>query len=450
MITSTNKKESAKVSFAVLLALYFSLAVIAVFTHNLIVDRPFHAQCVELHKQVIAGIAPAPIQYRIFVYYIAEGLMRLGLSFDWSYWLIRWFFVFAGALLFHLYLRKWFEDGVCLAGTLFMFAVLPLTYWGYFMQPTDPANFVFFLLAYWLIRDRKDALLAPLLFVATFNREAPVILPLVFLIYRYDELPASELIGKFLLFCFSTGIVYFGLPRIMGVRNAYEEIFVFARNIRDYRAFLYPALLLSVFIILPWKDFARQPKFLKRSALMIPFFLVLHYLITLPRETRLFLPLLPIIVPMGLGVMFGRKEIDSAEPAVQSPGKLQRLVIEHPKITYAVLFVFFLAAFRVYYIHMEKTYMKSFYSSREAAALVMEGNALLKRGDYAGAVHALEDALLKDPRSEDANLTLGIIYGYNMKDAAKAVFHFRRILEINPNNPQAEKIRQEISHLENR
>ncbi|MEW6040113.1 MAG: hypothetical protein AB1633_01150, partial [Elusimicrobiota bacterium] len=311
MTTLTNKtnlsghSESRRgAAISTLLVLYLTLSIITVFIHNIIVDRPFHKNRVELHRQVIANQAPSPIQYRIFVYYIAEGLIRLGLKFEEAYWLIRVVFVFLSALLFHLFMKKWFEDTLCLCGTLFMFAVLPLTYWGYYMQPTDSVNLFFFIIAYWLIREKKDLLLSPLLFAATFNREAPVILPLVFLFYRYDELPLKELLIKFFVYCFSAGIVYFGLPKIFGIHDAYEEVFVLWRNLRNYRAFLYPALLFSVFLFLPWKEFAARPKFLRRAALLIPFFLLMHYLITLPMETRLFLPLFPIVIPLGLMTLF--------------------------------------------------------------------------------------------------------------------------------------------------
>ena len=58
-----------------------------------------------------------------------------------------------------------------------------------------------------------------------------------------------------------------------------------------------------------------------------------------------------------------------------------------------------------------------------------------------------EKAVELDPDSAGIHKNIGALYYYDVKDYEKAVFHFHKSLELNPNQEQAEKLRSLIIGL---
>ncbi len=76
-------------------------------------------------------------------------------------------------------------------------------------------------------------------------------------------------------------------------------------------------------------------------------------------------------------------------------------------------------------------------------ALLTEAQAKKNQQDYAGAIALLEKALEANPHLARAHWELGLIYYQStpeVQDAAAAIYHFRKLLQIDPNWKQAESV----------
>jgi len=138
--------------------LYLCLTGINMIVHSRMIDSQpqFDEKRREIHQQVIENKATAPIQYRILAYYTAEGLQRIGFRFRYSYLAFRGLSIFLAALLFHIFLSKYFPLRYCLLGVTVLLGGMPLTYINYYMQEADALNLFFYLAGFLLIRSRED------------------------------------------------------------------------------------------------------------------------------------------------------------------------------------------------------------------------------------------------------------------------------------------------------
>ncbi len=76
------------------------------------------------------------------------------------------------------------------------------------------------------------------------------------------------------------------------------------------------------------------------------------------------------------------------------------------------------------------------------------GSAYVKKGLYNEAVLETEKALKLDPKLADAHRNLGLIYYLYQKDSKKAVYHFKKLLQLAPNQLDAENIKKIIKETE--
>jgi tetratricopeptide (TPR) repeat protein len=65
------------------------------------------------------------------------------------------------------------------------------------------------------------------------------------------------------------------------------------------------------------------------------------------------------------------------------------------------------------------------------------------------AVRAFTEALALDGGAVLPHLYLGQLYSEKLQDSARAVYHFKKVLELNPAHPRADAIREDIRRLEN-
>ena len=335
------ERRNAEPHFLIWIFMYYCMVMINVIVYYNIIDFPKLVVKRNIHETIIDGIAAAPQQYRILIPYLAEFLQRMGLYFKESYVIIRATIDLLGAIIFHLYLKRWFTTKVCIIGVLFYLGSIPLVYTRSYFQSIDSLNFLFFLIGYILIRERKDVLLFPLLLLAMFNRETPIMLVLVYLFYRYDELSIRQLgLNLFLLFMVSVG-TYCGIRLFYGTNKSYCAFFYFLLNLKSLLGYVYIILFFNIFLFYAWFDFKNKPKFLRRSSLMIPFFTIIHFIITIVLEIRLFMPLIPVIVPLGLISVFGieNKEKESDILPVNS------CLTKHPSLWLIFLCVMFVMFF---------------------------------------------------------------------------------------------------------
>ncbi|MBI5181109.1 MAG: tetratricopeptide repeat protein [Nitrospirae bacterium] len=72
------------------------------------------------------------------------------------------------------------------------------------------------------------------------------------------------------------------------------------------------------------------------------------------------------------------------------------------------------------------------------------GSAYVKKDMYQEAAIETENALKLDPKMADAHRNLGLIYYLYLKDNKKAVYHFKKLLQLAPNQSDADNIKKII------
>jgi tetratricopeptide (TPR) repeat protein len=443
MVATKNKTIHKLPLWAIVLA-YAAIALSHTIAHDWLIDGRFATVNRGLHEQVMTDNAPAPIQYRVMVYYAAEGLMRMGVSFDNAYFAVRFASTFCAALAFHYFLALYFVPLVCFGGALYFLAALPVTYIRYYMQPMDLPNLFFFLLGFVVIIKRKDLWLAPLIVVAMINRETAVLLSLVYLFYRWDELSFTEVMAKSALF-FSCGIgTYWLLRKIFAVKHYYADLYYLGFNLSDWHTYFYAIALFGPFLILAFKGWGDKPKFFKRALLLIPFFLVIHFTMTIMAEPRLWLPLVPLFIGAGLWLIVP-DELKAAPETEIVP--VANRAVKYSRVLYLVLLALFFVFFAAFFQYYKNMHFKDRALQKRVESFVAESKRYSAGGDYAMAVGELRKALVLDTKNDAAHYELALIYDYYLHDVPGALFHFEKCLEYNPYHLDRVRIKDEIDRL---
>ncbi len=76
------------------------------------------------------------------------------------------------------------------------------------------------------------------------------------------------------------------------------------------------------------------------------------------------------------------------------------------------------------------------------------GLAYIKKEMYKEAAIETENAIKLDPKMADAHRNLGLIYYSYLKDNKKAAYHFKKLLQLAPNQPDKENINKIIKEIE--
>jgi tetratricopeptide (TPR) repeat protein len=80
-------------------------------------------------------------------------------------------------------------------------------------------------------------------------------------------------------------------------------------------------------------------------------------------------------------------------------------------------------------------------------ALLGMANLALGRGDNKGAEGHLLDVLKLDPDDVEANFNLGTLYYQSLAEPAKAVRYWQRFLELQPEDPEAPRLRRLLEEI---
>jgi tetratricopeptide (TPR) repeat protein len=439
------KRKSSNLNWRRIALIYAAVALSATLLHDWFIDGRMLEVRQTLHEQVMAGQAPAPIQYRILVYWAADGLLHCGIPFRAVYGLLRFLFIFLSAGAFHCLLSLWFTPAACIIGVLYLLAVLPLTFIRYYMQPMDLSNLFFFLAGSILIARRRDFLLVPLLFVAMLNRETAILLVLVYLLFRYDELkPGTLALRAGLLFATGMG-AYAGLRKLFSIKQIYADLYYLDTNLADPLTYLYALALFGPFLFLAWQRWKEQPKFLRRALLFVPFFAVIHFTMTIMVEARLWLPVLPFLVASGLWVLLPDEMKLPQEPA--PPGRVRNFVTRYPKLGYASLFGAFMVFFLFFFAYYKDLHLKDRSRMKLAESLLYEGKAYARNGWNAEALAAMNKALVYRPDDENLHYEIAVLYDFSLHDHRSAVAHYERCLALDPYFPQRDRVKNEIDRL---
>jgi hypothetical protein len=264
------------------------------------VDRVWRDFQFEEHTRVMAGTYVSPIQYRILTYALAEGLVRLGLPIHSAHEIWRVIFTALSLFVLYKFLRGWFSPMLSLLGMFILAAIIPLTYVYYMMGVTDPLNMLVFFLAFWAMRERRDVWLIPLVAIGMLNRESPILIPLFYVAVRWGE-PFRQWLPIFL----GTSVAAVGIYVLLRlvyrpVCCDYGVVEALLVNLADWRAYLGAIVVFNIGLWGTWIGWRRRPEFLRRLSLMVPVFILPYLLQGTVRESRYYLPLLAIVIPMLL------------------------------------------------------------------------------------------------------------------------------------------------------
>jgi hypothetical protein len=299
------------------------------------VDRSWRDYQADEHAQIIAGTFFSPDQYRILTYALAEALVRLGLPIHSAHEVWRVIFTSASLFVFYRYARGWFSPMVALMGMFMLAAAIPLTYVYYMMQVSDPLNMLVFFLAFWAMREGRDGWLVPLVGLGMLNRESPLLIPVFYLAVRWGQ-PW----GRWLPLC--AGLLVLAAGVYVGLRFAYgpkppccstDPLEHLRVNFTDWRAYVDALGVLNVALWGAWLGWPRRPDFLRRTALIVPVFLVPYLLYGTVREARYYLPVLAIVIPMALFYLLEatRDEPVSTTDVERAPASIRTVVARPTK-----------------------------------------------------------------------------------------------------------------------
>jgi hypothetical protein len=266
------------------------------------VDRSWRDYQADEHVRIIAGNFVSPDQYRILTYELAQLFVDVGVPIHSAHEIWRVIFTSASLFVFYRFARGWFSPMVSLLGMFMLAAAIPLTYVYYMMQVSDPMNMLVFFLAFWAMREERDLWLIPLVGVGMFNRESPVMIPVFYAALRWGREWRS-----WLPLCAGTAVlaaaVYFGLRLFYGPKPpccSTDPIAHVITNFTDWRAYVDALGVLNIALWGGWIGWKRRPEFLRRLSLIVPVFLIPYLMYGTVRESRYYLPILAIAIPMVL------------------------------------------------------------------------------------------------------------------------------------------------------
>ncbi|MFH1514125.1 MAG: hypothetical protein ABIG42_01565 [bacterium] len=292
------------------------------YAFYLMISEPLSESRFQIHNSVIAGTAPKPLQYRIMTYYLVEATHRItGMSIWRLDLILRFIFTSLSLIFMFKYLRRWFDFAASAIGPFIILAILPVTYVDYTHQPHDIPNLFFTILALGLIRDKKEAWLLLLIPVAMLNRESFIFVLWAWFFYNYDRLPIKLLIADFTLFSLFALVIYLALPHYYGPRDNYVDTIQLSHNLKPefiLKWFKRLVAFIGPLVVGTCIAFKSKPLFLRRSLGFVGIFMAVNFVVGMYHETRLFLPVLPVMIPLGLSAIFpafdpDNKNISSGE-----------------------------------------------------------------------------------------------------------------------------------------
>jgi hypothetical protein len=196
---------------------------------------------------------------------------------------------------------------------------MPLSYFND-LQESSPLLMLTFLLGLWAIREHRTGWYTLILTVGSINNETMLFLPSVYFFYGFNGLQWKRL-GRLILTTLVTSLPAFLIvgairylnrdrPHLGGAWHLPDNVGGILREIQsmplDYwiRSYLYIFFIFGAFWVLAFLKYARKPLFLRRAALMIPLFILGHFLTARIHEVRQMVPLSFIILPMAFFYLF--------------------------------------------------------------------------------------------------------------------------------------------------
>ncbi len=308
----TKKKQSRVAELVAVFFLCAAFAYIATFTHAVMIDRHAVGEILSWHRQVLSGEAPSPNQYRPGAYVLAELLSRAFFGNPVAgYHYERMFFTFLTGFFGFMFFRRYLSFGWSLATLAWFFAILPFTYIGYGHQPADPINSTFYVLAYLAMASGAPFWLIPITGLGVYFRETALLIPVYGLMLEYDLPPFWKRLARFIAAIVLGLLVYGTIRWFYGPAEHPDSFIMLGENVNSFirdglhnfllMVFLTLVLLPTVIAFWSWRHIHKD---LKRGMLFALVFIVIHFIFGRFGETRLYLPILPLLL---LSATYGLK-----------------------------------------------------------------------------------------------------------------------------------------------
>jgi len=299
----------------VALVVYLVLTVVIGFLDYRVRRHVDHVATVYI-PQVLDGSYGAPAIYRVLAPWLIERTAALtGLTLMHAFLTTRLLVILATLLVFDRYLRTWFTPVVSLAGTVAMVALLPLTLTNSYPHPDSFPELLLFTAGCLAIARGQHGWLVPLVAVAAMNRETTAFLVLLWASLYWRKRPDARLMGWGLAIGGAWAAVYAGLRAWRGVQHykywmVKENLGVLSLLPSGFdpytRASAYFWILLAAPLLwLAWQARRRVdlPPFLRRAPEVACVTLVVGFLFAAVIESRIFTPLLPLLIPSALAAL---------------------------------------------------------------------------------------------------------------------------------------------------
>jgi hypothetical protein len=276
-------------------------------------ETRFYEEFQEYLDGVVDRTLPGPYVYRILIPYLLfilhKGLPLID-TLMWDFGLKILILVFC-QLAFFNYLRSFFSGMAALAGTLWLDLLIGFSLFHIqgpsVIETADLMNVLIFSLALYAIYRNRFISLCAVLFVGTCNRETTwILLPILFLHEWFG--PRSW--RRLLVAIAAVALPYFGLRWLIASPT---PIWFLTEDIRLNIPFLSPQhtwgavvanlhllFLIGPLLLLGINHFKSQPFFLRIAASITPLFITIHYVVGSIRETRLWMPLYLLLIPLAL------------------------------------------------------------------------------------------------------------------------------------------------------
>jgi len=254
------------------------------------------------HEKIINKEFYAPFQYRYVSYFINFSLANMflflgkGIAITLSTFLINFILCFFSIILFDRLLNEYKTTEKNFIIMLFLLIICFMRFSpSCTLIPIDNMINLFFIIAGLIFIKKNDfKKLILTVFLGSFFREAILILVFIYFILNRNEIKKT-------IFLAISGIVPLLSIRLFFGKFLYRysliRIFYFSFDrIMTTLIYLVPFLILIYLSYLGKKVY--RESFYSKIWLAIPFYLIIIILIGMPRETRLFLPLLPVMSPL--------------------------------------------------------------------------------------------------------------------------------------------------------
>lgn len=151
-----------------------------------------------LHEMILKNSLPegklwkdynvSSMRVRILVVKLAESIRLItGLQLKNVYITIDTVFLFSCLIGLYLFLNQWLDPNYCLIGILYFGICLVTSYHFHYFHPWDRMSLFSWIVLAFLIKNKKTALFAVLLVFSILIKYDIKVLPILYLIYNYDQ-----------------------------------------------------------------------------------------------------------------------------------------------------------------------------------------------------------------------------------------------------------------------